>query len=116
MKVGITTVAEGVDSYIQSEFVGRLQDWRKWVVAAGAGIVRDKAVALFHQLKGHPVVKSFGIVDEDDNIDIEVLYDNFRKAAETGPITPVVPVIGPVKFTAEDVDKLYSAIKAAHAV
>ena len=70
MRVSIAHIAAGLDSYIQSEFVGKLQDWRKWAVAAGAGLVKEKAVNIVNALKNNPVAKTIGIIDEDDKIDI----------------------------------------------
>ena len=58
MKVTVAQAAAGLDSYIQSEFVGKLQDWRKWAVAAGSGLVKDKAVNIVNALKNNPVAKT----------------------------------------------------------
>lgn len=114
MKVTVAQAAAGLDSYIQSEFVGKLQDWRKWAVAAGSGLVKDKAVNIINALKNNPVAKTMGIIDEDDKVDIELLYKHFRSAAETtGPITQNILLLGPTTFTAADIDKLYAAIMTA---
>lgn len=114
MKVTVAQAAAGLDSYIQSEFVGKIQDWRKWAVAAGAGLAKDKAVNIVNALKNNPVVKTMGIIDEDDKIDIEILYKHFYKAAEaTGPVTQNILLLGPTTFTAADIDKLYAAIMTA---
>ena len=114
MRVSIAHIAAGLDSYIQSEFVGKLQDWRKWAVAAGSGLVKEKAVNIVNALKNNPVAKTMGIIDDDDKIDIEILYRHFYKAAEsTGPVTQNLPLLGPTTFTAADIEKLYTAIMAA---
>lgn len=114
MKVTVAQAAAGLDSYIQSEFVGKIQDWRKWAVAAGSGLVKDKAVNIVNSLKNNPVVKTMGIIDEDDKIDIEILYKHFYKAAEaTGPVTQNILLLGPTTFTASDIEKLYTAIMTA---
>lgn len=114
MKVSIAHIATGLDAYVKDEFVDKLQDVRKWLVAAGAGLVKDKAVNIINALKNNPVAKTMGIIDEDDKIDIEILYKHFYKAAEaTGPITQNILLLGPTTFTASDIEKLYAAIMTA---
>lgn len=114
MKVSIAHIATGLDAYIKDEFVDKLQDVRKWLVAAGAGLTKDKAVNILNAVKNNPVVKTMEIIGEDDKVDIELLYKHFRNAAETtGPITQNILLLGPTTFTAADIDKLYAAIMTA---
>lgn len=114
MKVSVSQIAAGLDSYVQTEFVDKIQDWRKWAIAAGAGLIKDKAVNILNAAKNNPIVKSMDVIDPEDKIDIDVLYKHFHKAAEsTGPVTQNIILLGPTTFNAADIEKLYNSILAA---
>ena len=54
-----------------------------------------------------------GFVDQEGMIDIDLVYDRFRKAAEdSGDIVQDIPVLGTLRLTVKDIDMLYQLIKA----
>ena len=51
-----------------------------------------------------------GIIDKDDQIDIDTVYREFAKQAQRGAVTFDVPFVGPLTLGAGDVDQLYRYI------
>ena len=109
--VAYNQVVNGISRYIDQEIVNKIQGWQKWVLGTGAGVFLSKGTNVFNQLKMHPMIKMLDIVDENDMIDIDVIYKELKKQAEKGAITFDAPMIGTITLTKDDVEKLYSFIK-----
>ena len=104
-------VVNGMSKFIDQEIINKIQGWQKWVLGTGAGIMLSKGTNIFNELKIHPMIKMLGIVDENDMVDIDVIYTELKKQAEKGAITFDAPMIGTITLTKDDVDKLYHLIK-----
>lgn len=113
MKVNIGQIQMGAASYIDDEIVSKISDWRRWVLGAGSSLYLAKAADIFAELKKQPYVTMLGIVDENDMVDLDALYNEFKKQASRGPITFEMPMIGPITLNEADVDKIYAAISRA---
>lgn len=110
MKVTLAQFQHGMERYIGTEFVERLSGVQKWVVDAAAAMYLANASAIFDSLKKNPLVSGLNIIDEQDHIDIDKLYKNFKEAAKKGPATMSIPLLGAVTLNEGDVDKLYNFI------
>lgn len=108
--VTLAQVRMGAEKYIEAEILAKITDWRKWIVGAAASMALDNTTAIFNELKENPMVKALGIIDEQDNIDIDRLHAEFAKQAQKGAITFDVPMMGPLTLNAHDVDRLYQYI------
>lgn len=108
--VSLAQVQKGLATYIDTEFVGKLTDWRKWVIGAGAAMALQDLPATVGQYKNNEVVKMLGIIDSDNNIDVDKLYNQFKIQAQKGAITFNIPMLGAVTLNEADVDKLYRFI------
>lgn len=104
----------GCVNYIDYEILGKIADWRKWVVGAGIGIALTKSTEVFNQLKQIPIVKTMGLIDENDMIDIDTIYTEVLKQAKKGAITFNVPTLGALTLNQQDVEKMYRYIMEAH--
>ena len=105
--VSMAQVQNGVAKYIDAEIVGKLTDWRKWVIGAGAALMIQDLPATLSRYKENEIVKMLGVIDSDNNVDIDKLYKQFQAQAQKGAITFTAPVLGAVTLNASDVDKLY---------
>lgn len=110
MAVTLAQVQSGIARYIEEEILSKIGDWRKWVLGAGASMAISNASNIFTQLKGNPVVKAIGVIDDNDMIDIETLHREFAKQAQMGAITFNVPILGALTLNAHDVEKMYQYI------
>ena len=108
--VTLAQVQAGVEKYLETEILSKIPDWRKWVLGAGASRMLSRSTEIFNQLKTNPVVSAMGIIDENDQIDIDAVYREFSAQAQRGAITFDVPLVGPLTLGAGDVDQLYRYI------
>lgn len=104
-------VINGVSRYIDTEIVNKMSGYQKWVIGAGAGIFLNKGTKIFENIKNNEIVKSMEIIDSEDNIDVDCIYQELKKQASKGAITFDLPMIGAITLNETDVDKLYSYIK-----
>lgn len=51
-----------------------------------------------------------GVIDDQDQIDIDAIYREFAAQAQRGAVTFDVPLVGALTLTVADVDKLYRYI------
>lgn len=101
----------GLTEYIDAEIIGKITGYQRWVYGTVIGVSLSKATNIFNMLKSNSFVKALELVDKDDNIDIDTLYNELKKQASKGAITFDVPMLGSLTLTEMDVDKLYNYIK-----
>ena len=107
-----TKVIQGIANYIDAELVGKLAgSWKAWLLGGMAVIAMTRAEQIFQGIKYNPAMAALGLVD-GENVNVDILFSELRKQAQKGTATATLPVIGPVTFTAADVDALYRYIKA----
>ena len=104
-------VIQGIARYIDNELVAAFTgSWKAWVLGGAAGIAMAKAEQIFGALKGNAILAALNVI-EGDNINVDVIVAELRKQAQKGTATATLPVIGPVTFSAADVEKLYQYIR-----
>ena len=113
MKVNVGQIQRGLAEYIENEIVAKITDWRKWVFGTGASMLLMRSGDVFNTLKANPVVAMLGVIDENDMVDLDLVYQEVKKQAARGSITIYVPMMGPLTLNETDVDKLYNYIKTA---
>ena len=104
-------VISGIAKYVDTEIVNKIVGWKKWVVGSGLGIMLSSMTNVFNQIKTNEFVKMMGIIDENDNIDVEKIYVEMKNQAAKGPITFDIPMLGPVTLSEQDLDTMYRLIK-----
>lgn len=109
--VTLAQVQAGLNRYIAQEFLSKMTGWQKWVFGASAAMLGNNITGIFNQLKGNNLVKMMGIIDDNDNIDLDKLYAAFKEQARQSSVTFDLPVIGATTLNEGDIDKLYSFIK-----
>ena len=108
--VSLAQVTAGVEKYLDAEILAKVPGWQKWVLGAAASRMLSRSTEIFNTLKNHPVVAAMGIIDENDQIDIDAIYREFAAQAQRGAVTFDVPLVGPLTLGAGDVDQIYRHI------
>ena len=108
--VPYTKVINGLSRYIDDEIVNKLTGLTKWAVGVGAGALMTRATDVFNNLKTNPMIKTMGIINANDEVDVELLYKELKKQAQKGAVTFDVPMVGAMTLNEQDVDKLYNKI------
>ena len=103
-------VVNGVSRFVDSEILNKIQGIPKIALGVGSGVMLRRGENLFNTLKQNTLIKMLEIIDENDNIDIDVIYEELKKQMENNSMTFNIPMIGKITLTKDDVDKLYSLI------
>ena len=107
----LNQVVSGIQSYVDSEIIQKINGWQRWIIATGISLMLEKSTNIFNNLKSNELVKMLELIDDDDRIDVDAIYRELKKQAERGPMTLDLPMLGAVTFTSTDVDRLYSLIQ-----
>ena len=82
----------------------------RWVFGAlGTGVVL-KLDKLTDNVRSNPVVSAMGIIDDNNMVDVEMLYQLIMPQTEKCPAEISLPGVGTVRITADDVQNLYTYI------
>ena len=103
-------VVNGLAKYIDSEIVSKIGGWQKLALGVGLGIGIKRGNTIVEQMKSMPFIKMLNIIDEQNMVDVEIIYEELKKQAQKEPIHVALPTVGTVTFTQDDVDKLYNHI------
>ena len=108
--VTLAQATAGIERYLDTEILAKIPGWQKWVLGAAASRMLSRSGEIFNTLKSNTVVSAMGVIDENDQIDIDAVYREFAAQAQRGAVTFDVPFVGALTLTATDVDKLYGYI------
>lgn len=112
MAATMEQVVTGLAKYINAEFVEQVDGLKKWAVIGAASLAVGKMEAVGDTIQKSQIARSFGVIGEDGGIDIDALKACLDAAAEkTGPVVQQIPLLGPVTFKKEDIQKIYDYIK-----
>ena len=105
----------GLAMYFEEEFINKVPGLKKWIMVLAANEMLVQADNVINKMSGTSYVSKDGMIDIDKlyngMIDIDKLYKDLSKVAEkTGDVTENFPLIGDVRFSAKDIDKLYGLI------
>lgn len=107
-------VIKGLATYIDADILGKLNgSAAKWAAGAAVALALRRADQIYHhQIADNAIVRALGLVDGED-VDVDAIYAELLKQAQQGSATLNVPMLGPVTFTAADVESLYRHIMGA---
>lgn len=101
----------GVLAYVDNEVINNLPTAGKWGIGAIVVLATSKINSIFEQLVSNPMIKSIGIVTDDGLIDNDSLSNALKFSSNKyGTLEIVVPVLGILSFTSDDVTKLNTYI------
>ena len=107
MKVTVDQFKMGLVSYIDEEFVSKMQGFKKWALAAEGVTLVDRKINSLMSGEMLEHMKASGDISEDGMIDVDSLYGRYSSVARKyGSITETFPLIGPVTFSASDIDSI----------
>lgn len=107
----LNQVMSGLTKFIDNEILTKINGWQKWVIGAGLGIATTKMENIFNSLKHNELIKVLDLIDENDHINVDVIYEELMKQAQKEPITIDLPMLGALTLKEQDVMSLYNYIK-----
>lgn len=111
MKVSFEAVLDGFAKFIDKNIYTGMNDWQELFARVLVGRIFDARESLKSAFVNNGFIRTFGIIDEEGNIDVESLAKDIKKEIQRkGRITVSVPMFGQMTFVPEDIDNLYNMI------
>ena len=110
LMVHYSKIVNGLIAYIDQDMVQKMNgSWKAWAVGTVAALIARRADAVFRELRDNKVVQVLGIID-GEMVDIDSIYAELLKQAQTRSATINMPLMGSVTYSSQDVEALYRLI------
>lgn len=106
MKVNIEQAQRAIETYFNQEILSKAVGFKKFTTALAYGMFKDKISKLLIDLANNDLIKMTEVVDNNQLIDIDLLYRGAKEAIQRSGQFEVMRII----FTESDIDKLYSIL------
>jgi hypothetical protein len=104
-------VLNGVVRYLNSEIFSKMNDWQEIAARIAFSRLLGNTENLKRALVNNGFLRTFAIIDNDGNIDVDGLMRDLKAQVEAkGKLTISLPMFGNFTFTSADIDKLHRAI------
>lgn len=104
-------VVNGLAQYIQDELYMKMTDVQEFAARVFVGRVINNTDSIKETLKNNGYIRTFGIIDEDGNVDVCGLAKDIKREIERkGKVSFTIPLIGKLTFSPSDVNNLYRTI------
>lgn len=104
-------VLNGIYKYLNNEIYSGMNDWQEMLARIAVSRLVGNGEKIKSALTNNPFLKTFAIIDDDGNIDVEGLAKDLKEQiAQKGKLTITIPMFGAFNFSPEDVDKLHRTI------
>lgn len=110
--MSIDRVINGILKYLDREIFVHMNQWQE--ISARILITRllNTVNGVKRELINNSYLRTFAILDENGNVDVEGLANDLKSQieAKNETLEISIPMFGTFKFTAQDVDKLRNTI------
>lgn len=97
----------GLLTFADNEVMPYLPTSGKWIAGTFITLLSSDYSKMVNTLMDNELVKATGVVNQDGLIDIHRLLSALKKTADRyGNLEIDIPIVGVLKFSAEDVEKL----------
>lgn len=104
-------VLNGILKYMDREIYSGMNDWQELAARIAVSRLLKNSDNLKSAICDNTYIRTFGITDENGNIDIDGLYSDLKEQVNRkGKIEITLPLFGTFKFSLSDVDNLYNTI------
>jgi hypothetical protein len=100
-------VISGLHKYINAEIYTTMNDWQEILARLAVARMLGNTEVLKKSLMSNWIVRTFAIMDEQGNVDVEGLTRDIKEQiAAKGKMTISLPLMPSLTFKPEDVDVL----------
>lgn len=111
MKASFETVLNGIAKFIDKNVYAGMNDWQELIARIFVGRIFDARENLKSAFVNSGFIRTFGIIDENGNVDVESLAKDIKREIQRKEkITVSIPMFGQMSFVPQDVDDLYNMI------
>ena len=105
-------VLNGIMKYMDREIFANMSDWQEMLARIAVSRLLGNSEQLKNTIMNNPYLRTFAIVDEVGNVDVDGLYRDLKEQIRAkGKIELTLPMFGTFRFTEADVDRLYATIR-----
>lgn len=105
-------VVNGIMKYMDREIFANMNDWQEMLARIAVARLLGNTEQLKVSIMSNPFVRTFAIIDENGNVDVDGLHRDIREQVRAkGKLEFTIPMFGTFRFTEADIDRLYSTIK-----
>lgn len=96
----------GLVAYVDQEVLPHMSTAEKWIAGTAITLAVHKSEEILNALMTNSAIKALGLVSAEGLIDIDLLADALKvQAAKYGKMTINLPLLSPMTFSAEDIDR-----------
>lgn len=107
-------VINGILKYMDAEIYGGMNDVQEMTARIAVSRIVRNADKFKEFLMGNAFVKTFAIINEEGDVDVDGLMQDIKAQIERkGKLTVSLPMFGTFSFVPGDVDKLHRMITEA---
>lgn len=107
-------VLRGILKYLDREVYGKMVDWQEMVARIAVSRIIGDEGKLKQSLMNNSFVRTFSIIDDDGNVDVDGLARDLKRQIEAkGKLEFSLPMLGKFSFVTSDVDTLHRYITEA---
>lgn len=107
-------VLRGILKYLDREVYGKMVDWQEMVARIAVSRIIGDEGKLKQSLMNNSFVRTFPIIDDDGNVDVDGLARDLKRQIEAnGKLEFSLPMLGKFSFVTSDVDTLHRYITEA---
>ncbi|MDE6598767.1 MAG: hypothetical protein K2K34_01635 [Oscillospiraceae bacterium] len=110
-KVKFEAVLDGIARFMDKEIYSGMNDWQEIIARLAVGQIFNSREAIKAAIVNNGFIRTFGIIDENGDIDIERLATDLKAEMQRKKEVKIpVKWFGEFKFLPSDVDTLYEMI------
>lgn len=111
MKSRFENVVYGASNWIGEKLYPKMNDLQEMVARVFIGRILENEEKIKDALLGNGIIRTFGIIDEDGMVEVDVLLSEIKREIERkGKLVVNIPLIGKLTFSPEDADELRNYI------
>lgn len=110
--VTIEQVQNGVTKYVDSDILPRMTGGKRFALGVYVALAVESLEDTLLKYKDHPALSALNIIDTENNIDIDRLYDA-ALSAMSDKLSIDIPMMGVLTLDKKDLGRLYEYIKGA---
>lgn len=105
-------VKNGLVKYIDTDVLPHLSGVKKLGLGVYTALAADNLVGLMEKYKDHPAVAVLNVIDAQEDVDIDKLYQALSPMFDSGAKQTIhIPLIGDMTVDRTDLEKLYRYMK-----
>lgn len=110
--VTMEQVKAGLVKYIDNDVLPHLTGMKKIGLGVYTALAAENVSAIISRYKTHPAVAVLDVIDDQENVDIDRLYQAIYPMFQGGEKQVIsIPFIGDMTIDRTDLDRLYRYIK-----